>query len=212
MIRTDFIHKTPSSNILINVKAAVVDSRRLADYENKRKIEKLCEACPTYGRKWSCPPWSPSFSKYDLQEYPYAALVLFWCDLDQFRYTKTEYVRIRAANTIMKSRMDRFMRSLERRLDGVMISNGNCRLCNPCSKKKGQPCKRPEAMRYSMEALGLNVGRITADFLDHRLLWYKDKTLPAYLSAAACLLLKEKIDEEELNTVLQAQKSAYLNR
>jgi hypothetical protein len=43
MIRTDFIHKTPSSNILIDVKAAVVDSRRLAKYESKREIEKLCE-------------------------------------------------------------------------------------------------------------------------------------------------------------------------
>jgi len=198
MIQTDFIHKTPSFSILINVKAAVVDSRRLAEYESKREIEKLCEACPTYGRKWSCPPCSPSFSQYGLQEYPYAALVLFWCDLDQFRYTKTEYVRIRAANTIMKSRMDRFMRALESRLGGVMISNGNCRLCNPCTKKRGQPCKRPDAMRYSMEALGLDVGRITVDLLGHRLLWYKDKTLPAYLSAAACLLLKEKIDEATL--------------
>ncbi len=24
------------------------------------QIEKLCEACPTYGKKWSCPPCGPS--------------------------------------------------------------------------------------------------------------------------------------------------------
>lgn len=195
MYQTSFINRTPSAEILIHVKAAVIDSRRLAEYENKIEIGKLCEACKAYGGKWSCPPHSPAFSGYYLDEYPHAALVLFWCDLDQFRYTKTEYIRIRAANTILKSRMDRLMRGLEQAFGGVMISNGNCRLCNPCSMKKGEPCKKPESMRFSMEALGLNVGRITADVFGHELLWYKDKTLPRYLSAVACLLMKERVGE-----------------
>lgn len=198
MYQTSFISKTPSAEISIRVRLAVIESYRLAEYENKREIEKLCEACPTYGGKWSCPPHSPAFSKYDLVKYPYAALVLFSCDLDQFSYTKTEYIRIKAANTIMKSRMDRLMRSLEQRTDGIMISNGTCRLCNPCSKKKGEACKRPEKMRFSMEALGLDVGRITADILGHELLWYKDKKIPRYLSAVACLLMKERMEEGAL--------------
>ena len=137
----------------------------------------------------------------NLDEYPYAVLVLFWCTLDQFSYTKTEFIKVRASNTIMKSRMDKFMRGLEQTSGGVMISNGNCRLCNPCSKKKDQECKRPEKMRFSMEALGLNVGRITADFFGHPLLWYQDKTVPAYLSAAACLLTKDRIEETVVRTI-----------
>ncbi len=198
MYQTSFANRTPSAEISVHVKVAVIDSRMLKEYENKPEIGKLCEACPAYGGKWSCPPHSPAFSGYDLDEYPSAALVLFWCDLDQFHYTKTEYIRVKAANTIMKSRMDRLMRSLEESTGGVMISNGNCKLCNPCSKKKGEPCKKPEKMRFSMEALGLNAGRITADVFGHELLWYKDKKIPRYLSAVACLLMKERIGEEEI--------------
>lgn len=203
MYQTSFINRTPSAEISIHVKLAVIESRQLTEYESKREIEKLCEQCPTYGGKWSCPPHSPAFSQYNLDEYPYAAMILFSCDLDQFSYTKTEYIKIKAANTIMKSRMDRLMRGLEQAADGVMISNGNCRLCNPCSKKKGESCKKPERMRFSMEALGLNVGRITSDIFSHELLWYKDKKIPRYLSAAACLLLKERMDESVLGEAVE---------
>ena len=207
MYQTSFVNRTPSAEISVRVRLTVLESRRLTEYENKREIDQLCEACPTYGGKWSCPPHSPAFSVYDLEEYPYAALVLFSCELDQFSYTKTEYIRIKAANTILKSRMDRLMRGLEQAVGGVMISNGNCKLCNPCSKKKGEPCKKPERMRFSMEALGLNVGRITADVFGHELLWYKDKKIPRYLSAAACLLMKERPDE----TVLGEMAAALLD-
>jgi predicted metal-binding protein len=202
MYQTSFINKTPSAEISVHARLTVIESHWLAEYENKRETEKLCEACPTYAAKWSCPPHSPAFSRYDLVKYPYAALVLFSCDLDQFSYIKTEYMKIKAANTIMKSRMDRLMRSLENATDGIMISNGTCRLCNPCSKKKGEACKRPEKLRFSMEALGLNVGRITADLFGHQLLWYKDKKIPLYLSAAACLLLKEQMDEDALGEMV----------
>lgn len=204
MYQTNFIHKTPSAEILVDVTIIAAESCRLAAYENKRGFEKRCESCPAYGQKWSCPPYSPSFSSFNTGEYPNAVLVLFRCELDQFSYTKTEYIRIRAANTILKSRMDRFMRSLENSLGGVTLSNGSCRLCNPCGKKKGQPCKRPDKMRFSMEALGLDVGGITADFFGHELLWYKDKKVPAYRSAASCLLMKERIEENAIEEIAGA--------
>jgi predicted metal-binding protein len=203
MYQTSFINRTPSAEISVDVKIAAVESRWLTEYENKQEIGRLCEACPAYGGKWSCPPHSPAFSQYDLNEYPYTALVLFSCVLDQFSYTKTEYIKIKAANTIMKSRMDRLMRGLEQTTSGIMISNGNCRLCNPCSKKKGEPCKKPERMRFSMEALGHNVGRITSDVFGHDILWYRDKKIPLYLSAAACLLMKEGLSESVLGEAVE---------
>lgn len=208
MYQTSFINKTPSAEITVNVKISVIESHRLTDYENKHEINKLCMTCPTYGGKWSCPPFSPAFSSLDLNGYPYAAIVLLWCSLDQFRYTKTEYIRIKAANTILKSRMDRLMRGLEKSAGGLMISNGTCRLCNPCRKKKGESCRKPDQMRYSMEALGLDVGRITSDVFGHDLQWYKNKTLPSYLSAAACLLLKDRAEEAMIGEIADAIFSA----
>jgi hypothetical protein len=49
-----------------------------------------------------------------------------------------------------------------------------------------------------MEALGLDVSRIMAKVLDHPLLWYANGKSPAYLSAAACLLTKDEIEEKTL--------------
>lgn len=206
MIEIDFLHQTPSSRLSLNAKLKRILSSELIKYENKDDITKLCAACPTYGKKWSCPPHSPSLSDFDLSAYPHAVLVLFWLDLDQFRNLKTEYIKIKAADSVLKSRMDRFMRNVEGSLGGIMLSNGTCKLCRPCSGSVGLPCKRPEKMRFSMEALGLDVSRIMTEVFDHPLLWYSKGQSPAYLSAATCLLMKDEIDE----TVLQAAAERLL--
>lgn len=198
MILTSFIHQTPSAALLVQVKIKLVPSKELVPYENKQYISKLCTACPTYGKKWSCPPHSPALSDLDLSAYPHAALVLFWCELDQYDHAKTDYIKVKAANSVLKSRMDRFMRKMEDCLGGVLLSNGTCKLCRPCSGLAGQPCKRPEKMRFSMEALGLDVSRITEKEFEHPLLWYSSGKSPVYLSAVACLLMSDLIDESAL--------------
>ena len=206
MYQTSFNNKTPSSNIVVNVKITTLESSALVKYESKHCFDKLCMlGCPTYGNKWSCPPYSPKFSEYQSDMYPYAILVLFWCTLDQFNYAKTEFIKVKASNSILKSRMDKFMRNLEQTLGGVVLSNGSCRLCNPCNKKKNENCKKPTEMRFSMESLGLDVGRITTDFFNHPLLWYKDKKIPTYSSVISCLLTKDTIQEASLDYIVQMQ-------
>lgn len=39
-----------------------------------------------------------------------------------------------------------------------------------------------------MEATGLNVQQLSLDYLEHELLWYKDKTLPRYTSTVTLVL------------------------
>lgn len=203
MFQTSFVNRTPSSQILVNVKITTTESSNLKKFENKCNFDKLCElGCPTYGNKWSCPPYSPSFSKYKVDDLPYAILALFWCTLDQFSYTKTDFIKVKASNSILKSRMDKFMRGLEDTLGGVILSNGSCRRCNPCNKKKGEYCKKPKEMRYSMESLGLNVSEISNEFFTHSLLWYKDKKIPEYSSVVSCLLIKDMIPENMLHSIL----------
>ena len=200
MLETSFSILTPTTKIKINVKATFVDSASLRKYEDSTKFSVLCkEGCPNYGNKWACPPSSPTFSKYSAN-YSRAFLVLFYCYLDQFAYTKTEYMRIKASNSILKSRLDQFMRSLEKQVGGKMISNGSCRLCKPCALKISSTagCKKPEQMRYSMESLGLDVNGISRDYLQHDLLWYKDKKAPAYSSVVSALLTNNRMDINEM--------------
>lgn len=107
-------------------------------------------------------------------------------------------MKVKASNSILKSRLDRLMRELEIKYTGKMLTNGSCRLCKTCNKKNNLPCKKPFEMRYSMEALGLNVAQIAQHFFGHRLLWYKDKKAPSYSSVVSCLLTNEFPTEEEI--------------
>lgn len=204
MFHSNFINLTPTASIVINIAATVTDSRIIAKYEEKPYFDKLCEyGCPNYGCKWSCPPFSPNYSSF-LAKYPHIILVLMWCNLDQFHYTKTEYMKVKASNSILKSRMDSLMKDYESAFDGFTLSNGSCRLCNPCNKKKQLPCKKPTKMRFSMESLGLNVEKISNDFFKHKLLWYKEKTAPAYSSVLSCLLTTDETSEKSIDNAYKS--------
>ncbi len=204
MIALSFMNKTPSADIIIDMKAIPIDSSMLLKYTDKSRFEELCKTgCPNYGQKWSCPPYSSDISLY-LARYPYAVLFLMWCDLDQFNYTKTEYMRVRAANSILKSRMDRILDKFQGELQGKAISNGSCKLCKPCCKKLEKPCKKPDKIKYSLESLGLDVGSISRDFFNHSLLWYQDKKAPAYTSVLSAYLMKEEISQHNLSSIVKS--------
>lgn len=198
MIKTSYVHNTPSSKILINIKAVIIPSCNLNEFSNKTLFNSLCEkGCPNYGHKWSCPPYSPAFTKYSL-DYDKAILILMNCNLDQFDYIKTEYMKVKASNSILKAKIDILVRNLESKYDGLMISNGSCRLCKPCNCKKELPCKKPKLKRYSMESLGLDVGEISKRHFKHELLWYKNKTAPLYSTVLSCILTNAFINENDI--------------
>ena len=209
MYQIAFTKNTPSDRIIIKAKVVKAPADILAKYQDKLRFENLCKSgCPNYGRKWSCPPYSPGYSAY-YKDYPHVLLVLFWCTLDQFSYAGTEIIKVKAANSILKSSIDRFMRSLAQEFNGVMLSNGSCRLCRPCSRKTGTDgCKRPEEMRFSMEALGLDVSSISKDFFDHPLMWYKNKKAPLYSSVISCLLIKKEIKDAGMICMIRDYLSA----
>ena len=203
VLESSFSIFTPTTQILIHTKATLVDCANLIEYENQMLFSALCKVgCPNYGNKWACPPYSPTFSRYSI-DYSRALLVVFYCYLDQFHYTKTEYMRIKASNSILKSRMDNFMRSLEKQVGGKMISNGSCRLCKPCAQKGGtmSRCKKPDQMRFSLESLGLDVSGISRDYFKHDLLWYKDKKSPLYSSVVSALLTNTQIDQIDFTSM-----------
>lgn len=203
MITYDFYNRTHSADIHINIKAQLLDAVELQNYENCTQFNLLCETgCVNYHKKWSCPPFTPTYRKIS-SEFQKALLILMECSLDQFNYTKTEYMKMKASNSILKSKSDKLMRHLESELSGLMLSNGSCRLCKPCALKNGSPCKRPDKMRYSMEALGLNVEKISLDYFNHKLLWYTNKTAPKYSTVISCLLISYTVDDSLLNKLIK---------
>ncbi|ATW27009.1 DUF2284 domain-containing protein [Candidatus Formimonas warabiya] len=203
MWETVFTSTFPSAQIPIHVRACGVPARALLSYEDKENVARLCaEGCPDYNRTWSCPPHSPSYSLYE-KSFDHAVIVLFYTALDQFDHIENLDQRIRTANTVLRSILERSLRSLEKKYQGRMLSSGICRLCLQCSCiDKSSGCKRPKEMRYSMESLGLHVIKICADFLNHKLDWCAQGIAPNYVSSVACLLTKKPVDEAELIYVL----------
>jgi len=105
----------------------------------------------------------------------------------QFAYIKNDYLKIKAANSILKSRADKYLRRIASKY-GKYISTGSCRLCRPCKCKIEQPCAKPETKTYSYEAMGVDVDVLVERYFNNKLLWYKRGKLPEYTSIVCGLL------------------------
>lgn len=187
--------KTIETDYMVEIYAAT--PRQCIEFENKVYFSRLCEnGCKNFNCKWACPPNAPAFSAIAL---PWSEMYIIYMRMPTcaFAGIKNEYLRIKAANSMLKSRADKYMRKLAEKY-GKYISTGSCRLCKPCKFKEGKPCAHPSVMAYSFEALGINVGALINKYSDYPLLWYRKGNLPDYTSVVCGLLTNEKIALEEL--------------
>lgn len=177
----------------------VMDVFPFVDYP---KYSELCKTgCVNYGKKWSCPPFAPIYNDYT-KKYKYLSICVLSINLAQFSYIRNDYLKIKAANIILKSRIDKTLRFLLNG-DRYYISTGSCRLCKPCKCKVNEKCARRDIMSYSFEALGVDVGSMTLELFDHKLLWYKKDDLPEYTTVVAGLLSKDTIDDKIIANTLR---------
>lgn len=192
-----FIVQTNSAKLHCNFILKKFSTLDMVKYEEKDKFDSLCQnGCPNYNQKWSCPPLAPSYSRF-VSAYEKIIVVVISTTLDQFSYIKNDYLKVKAANTIMKSRIDKVLRSFLSN-DSYYISTGSCRMCKPCKRKLNQACAHPDKMTYSFEALGINVSEMVKDLFDFELLWYKKKSLPEYTSVVAGIVFNGEFDDKLL--------------
>lgn len=197
------IAHTKSAQIYYNVEMCKLSPSDCLALENKDKFRTLCdEGCINYNKKWSCPPYSPTFSEFT-SKWSNLYVIYIRVETEQFSYIKNDYLKIKAANSIMKSRADKYLRKMANRY-GSYISTGSCRLCKPCKCKKGLACAHPTEMTYSFESLGIDVSALVDIRFCYPLLWYKQHSLPQYTSVVCGLLTNELLSFECL-------KSEYFN-
>ena len=189
--------------ISVQVKGCSLSSADvLKNYFEGSAIEESCKiGCPNYGRKWSCPPFSKPFPQI-AGSYLSACLLCFSTEMRSYSDIKNRYLAVKAANVTLKSLIEQCARQIENETGGYALLSGSCRQCKPCRCKSGLPCQHPDKMRYSMEATALNVQRICHDFLDHRLLWYKDKKLPEYTSVVSLILCNQNLSCYDLEKLV----------
>lgn len=179
--------QTNSGVVQYSITVATVTARTPLEFVDTHKFAELCaNGCPNYCKKWSCPPYSPSYVEW-AKRWKHLVVFLFQIELSQFSYIKNDYLKVKAANIILKSRADRFIRHMAK-LHGAYISTGSCRLCKSCHCKIGEPCQHPDLMSFSYEAMGVDVGALTMHCFNKELLWYKPRHLPQYTSVVLGLL------------------------
>lgn len=169
-------------------------------YENPRVFGVLCQqGCKNFNRKWSCPPNSPTFSAVS-QRWEKLFIFFLHVEMTHFADVKNPYLRVKAANSMLKSRADKFVRKLSE-TEGRAISTGSCRLCRPCHYQKNEKCAHPDIMAYSYEAMGVNVDALVQEYFGKPLLWYRDKVVPEYTSVVCGYLTNDSISLEKLQGI-----------
>ena len=168
--RVDVIeHLTPSRKIQIEKYCRTIELSSINS--NKERFQQLCESgCVNFGKKFSCPPFSPSFEKFT-SNFDYLDVILYRTSLNQYSDV-SPYNRIRASNSIMKSLLDKELLAFKQSGFSV-VGSGSCRACKPCGAKENIKCKKPDKKIFSLESLGVDVNQLVIDCFDIRLEWYK---------------------------------------
>ena len=144
-----------------------------------------CRACPSYGKRWSCPPHD--YDPMDLWA-RYETLTLVVLVLTPDRGASREEAM--AAMAREKKALLEELLALEEAFPGSLaLSAGNCQLCRFCARTQGIPCWQPQRMRPSIEALGGDVSLTLEGYLGRTIRWTRPGETPPYLTLAGGLLI-----------------------
>ncbi len=157
-----------------------------------------CRQCENYGKIWSCPDFDfdpeAYFRQYDTITILGHKIIL---DEELTSKTVTKEEQKQLLDDLLegpKKRLDRELLEMESRHPGSRaLSGGSCLYCNPgsCARLTGDPCRFPEKMRYSIEALGGNVGLTVTKYLHQELEWMEDRHLPHHFILVGGLLYNQ---------------------
>lgn len=150
------------------------------------KFLAYCRECNNYNRRWACPPF----------DFDPAAV---------WRRYRSLYVEGRVFYPRPGVSTEQFMKAFYQAKDQTLadvlqleaeregsyaLPAGSCYICpGDCAKAEGKPCRFPDKLRYSIEALGGDVAKTAEVYLHKPMLWIKNDEMPEYLMLVLGLLL-----------------------
>ncbi|MBD3211194.1 MAG: hypothetical protein GF311_01205 [Candidatus Lokiarchaeota archaeon] len=143
------------------------------------KVQEMCVTssfrCPFYDNTWSCPPAAP-YLESEIAKYSEYYLIYTRFNLEEYikrekkkhpkrseLYIKSKlYYENNEYSNDLDEEIDAFIAQYDKSYKKLILSSGTCNYCNTqdiefCSYKTEEPCRFPERMRYSMEAVGIEV-------------------------------------------------------
>jgi predicted metal-binding protein len=130
--------------------------------------------CPNYGHSWACPPEAP-YLEEEISKYKKYFLIYSEYDLkahvDRVKLKKPKKSEDSIRNSfyrkqIMRDSIEKELKSYVKKLKDAdheyfILWDGHCRLCEKegkrCTYDFNIACRYPDEIRYSMEAIGINV-------------------------------------------------------
>lgn len=158
----------------------------MRDYVNVEEFLGYCKECKNYSKVWSCPPYDfapEDYWKRFSELHVIARKIIFDPGIGE-----TDIMDIMSQ---VKDDMSSELYEMEERYEGsVSLSAGSCSLCREtgCTRGKGEPCRHPELMRYSIESIGGNVGLTVSKLMGIELEWLEEGKLPSYYVLVGGLL------------------------
>ena len=153
-------------------------------------IEKFlpaCQQCPNYNTRWTCPPFG--FDPMTIWR-GYTGLQLY----ARILHADMPGQPLDDALDALKREKRLYREKLsqwERAVPGSqMLLAGTCDQCEVCEKSQGRPCRHPECLRYSIEALGGDVEGCLQHYFHIPVLWGHDGLAPEYLVLVGGLLTR----------------------
>lgn len=180
--------------------AEIAVDKYFRKYVDIEQFAEKCSECPKQNAYWCCPEFD-----FDVEQYwkKYNDLFLLALKIkpdDKYRGLRFEGEEL---DRILKETLNKGKELLsgemavwEKKMPGsVALSAGSCILCDePCAREAGEPCRHPEDMRYSMEALGANVGKTVSELMGLELQWVEEGKIPEYFILVSGLLYNPKED------------------
>jgi predicted metal-binding protein len=160
----------------------------VSDFEWGPRYKGFCEACPEFGKRFSCPPHSPFFLEY-VGEARKAIVICVRFPGEQFSHLsgKADYLTrfFKKAGKVLADVL------LGYRSRGHMIAgSGPCLACERCGAETGlEACPNPGKQIYSLESLGVNVAGLCKKALDLDLEWGTDGRPAGHVCAVGAVFL-----------------------
>lgn len=164
----------------------------ISRYRDVERIRGFCQACPGYGKSWSCPPFD--FDARTVSD-GFRTVRLMCTTITFDEATRATCQTPEQSAAVGRAAMDEVCKDLlprlyelEREVPGSRCFTYRCVLCpEGCTRPEGKPCRHPQQLRHSLEAVGFDIVAMTRDLLGIDLEWSTDGSLPKHLNLITAL-------------------------
>ena len=165
-------------------------------YRDVERIGHYCRQCPGYGMTWSCPPFDfdPCTVSDGFKTVTLMATVISFDEQTRAACKTAEQSAAmgrKAMEEVWQSLLPQLM-EMERQAPRSRVFTFRCRLCSEgCTRPEGKPCRHPDRLRYSLEAVGFDVSAAARDLLDIELEWSSDGSLTRHITLLTALFMRQ---------------------